>query len=71
MDRYLTNLGSNQKKAKNFRDRPASKAKGYMKKNTRKREFQASWVKSYPWILYDQGNNAMFCTWVVIIVSGS
>ena len=70
MNRYL---GSNPKKAKNFRDTPASKAKGYMKeeKNTRKREFQASWVKSYPWILYDQGNNAMFCTWVVIIVSGS
>ena len=61
MDKYLTNLGSNPKKPKIPETDRLQKQREY-EKNIRKREFQASWVKSYPWILYDQGNNAMFCT---------
>ena len=61
MDKYLTNLGSNPKKPKISETDRLQKQREY-EKNIRKREFQASWLKSYPWILYDQGNNAMFCT---------
>ena len=65
MEKYLISQGSKKPKLSTSTDsanrKKIEKQRDY-DKNTRKRGFQSSWVTSYPWILFDAGNDAMFYT---------
>ena len=62
MDKYLVSCGPNPKKPKTSTDLTRIEKQRDYDQNTRKRGFQASWLTSYPWILYDSGSNSIFCT---------